>query len=138
MAYVRENAPPKIAGYKVQYLHFRYLKFLVIITFLLHLPKQLPKTTKTFFATTIFQFRLFSTPSSFSIPTFLPQQKQTYLTFCSCSRRDFIFSWTEEHSNPTAYRQMVKFLIRNFTWILGIKQKIRISEKKKSGQKLYT
>ena len=28
-AYVRENPPPK-SPYKVQYLHFRYLKFLVI------------------------------------------------------------------------------------------------------------
>ena len=28
-AYVREKITPKIAGYKAQYLHFRYLKCLV-------------------------------------------------------------------------------------------------------------
>ncbi len=28
-AYVKEHPPPKIAGYKVQYLQFRYLKCLV-------------------------------------------------------------------------------------------------------------
>ena len=37
----RENPPPKIAGYKVQYLHFWYLKFLVMCVFVaIDLPLQ--------------------------------------------------------------------------------------------------